>query len=272
MSTIVLVVVCALGGAVLGALVPELVGRIPEPAPEPDADPDADLAEGTDPGTEPAAAVQPAVPGTDPTPAPRAVADPPKELYADMGALGWLRAVGVGLGAVIGGLFGYGAPDLSLVWLLPLVPVLVALSVIDARTKLLPKIVVLPATAATIVAVAAVGLSTGAGDQVLRALIAMVVLRSFYWVLWFIHSAGLGFGDVRYSALLGLVLGWVGWGAVAVGTFASLLVFVVGPLVVLAATRDRSVLKRAIAFGPFMTFGAVVGVVWGSRLASVLWG
>ena len=42
---------------------------------------------------------------------------------------------------------------------------------------------------------------------------ALVAVRSFFWVLWFVRSAGMGFGDVRLAALVGLVLGWVGLGS-----------------------------------------------------------
>ena len=273
MSVLLIVVGVVLGGLV-GAAVPEIIERIPEPV-DPPADEDTSLDEGAAGATGEVIA----------EPAPQAVwervsepvaeaeaEEDPKELYAEMARLPWLRAVGALLGAAMGGLFAAGAPDWSLLWLWPLVPVLVALSIIDARTRLLPKILVLPATLFAIVMVVIVGLATGEGDQVVRALLAMVVLRTFYWILWFIHSAGLGFGDVRYSALLGVILGWVGWGALAVASMISLLSFVIGPLVVLVVTRDTAVLKRAIAFGPFMTLGAVAGLGWGPQIAAYIWG
>ena len=82
----------------------------------------------------------------------------------------------------------------------------------------------------------------------------------------------MGFGDVRLAALVGLVLGWVGWGAVAIGLWSSFLLFAVPALVVVLARRDRTLLKRSFPFGPFMVLGTLVGLVWGTRLAELIWG
>ena len=123
-----------------------------------------------------------------------------------------------------------------------------------------------------IVVVTAVGLATGEREALVRALVAMILARSFFWVLWFVRSAGMGFGDVRLAAPVGLVLGWTGWGALAIGLWASFMLFVVPALVVLLARRDRSLLKRSFPFGPFMVGGALVGLVWGTALAGRMWG
>ena len=228
-------VVAGLGGL----LVPALIASVPEPAPK-----EAEDGE-----------------------------DPPKLLYADIAARPGLRRRSALASAVGGGLIG-GATglDWSLVWLLPLTPVAVALSVIDWHTKLLPRRIVLPATLAAIVAVVVVGLATDERDALVRALVGMLAVRTFFWVLWFIRSAGMGFGDVRLAALVGLVLGWIGWGAVAIGLWFSFLLFAVPALVVVLARRDRTLLKRSFPFGPFMVLGTLVGLVWGTRLAELIWG
>lgn len=239
--------VAALLAGLGGLLVPRLIARVPEPAPQP-------------------AAV--------PVPADGAHADePPKMLYAEIAArsgLAWRSAL---LSAAAGALLGAATGlDWPLLWLVPLTPVAVALSVIDWHTRLLPRVVVVPATLAAVVVVTAVGLATGERDALVRALVAMVLARSFFWVLWFVRSAGMGFGDVRLAAPVGLVLGWTGWGALAIGLWASFMLFVVPALVVLLARRDRSLLKRSFPFGPFMVGGALVGLVWGTALAGRIWG
>ncbi|HEV2796706.1 MAG TPA: prepilin peptidase, partial [Nocardioides sp.] len=91
-------------------------------------------------------------------------------------------------------------------------------------------------------------------------------------VLWFVRSAGMGFGDVRLAAPVGLVLGWLGWGALAIGLWTSFLAFALPALVVVLVRRDRTLLKRSFPFGPFMVFGALVGLVWGTPLAERMWG
>ena len=70
-----------------------------------------------------------------------------------------------------------------------------------------------------------------------------------------VAPSGLGFGDVKLLGLLGLLLGWAGWGVLLTGVFLGL---VVGALVsvVLLATR-RAGWRTAIPFGPPLLAGAV---------------
>lgn len=226
-----------------GLLVPMLIARVPEPEPAPESESDA------------------------------AVDELPKTLYADIAArpgLGWRSAV---VAAVCGALLGAATGlDWPLVWLVPLAPVAVALSVIDWHTRLLPRRIVVPATLATIALVVVVGLATGEREALVRALLGMVVARSFFWVLWFLRSAGMGFGDVRLAAPVGLVLGWVGWGALAIGLWVGFIVFAVPAAGLALVRRDRAVLKQSFPFGPFMVVGALVGLVWGTALSERIWG
>ena len=242
-DTVLAAIVAALVAGLAGLLVPRLIARVPEPAPKQAGEDDVPTDE------------------------------PPKMLYADIAARPGLARRSALLSAAAGALLGAATGlDWPLLWLVPLTPVAVALSVIDWHTRLLPRVVVLPATLAAIVAVTVVGLATGERDALVRALVAMVLARSFFWVLWFVRSAGMGFGDVRLAAPVGLVLGWVGWGALAIGLWASFMLFVVPALTVIVARRDRSLLKRSFPFGPFMVGGALVGLVWGTALAGRLWG
>lgn len=245
-DTVLAALVAALVAGLGGLLVPRLVARVPEP-PEPAVD------EAAEPEAEDSEAEEPA--------------EPPKIPYADLAARRGLRlraaVVSTLAGAVVGAATGV---DWSLLWLVPLVPLAVALSVIDWHTRLLPRVVVVPATLAALVLVLVVGLSTGERDALVRALVAMVVARSFFWVLWFVRSAGMGFGDVRLAALLGLVLGWAGWNHLALGIWSSFVLFAVPALAVVAVRRDRTLLKRSFPFGPFMVAGALVGLVWGTAI------
>ena len=249
-------VVAALGagllGGLLGLLVPRLVAAVPEPAPR-------DPVQG-DSATEGSASEGSA-------------SEEVKPLYADLAARPHLAVraalASLGAGALLGAATGW---DWPLVWLVPLVPVAVALSYVDWHTRLLPRLVVLPATLATVVAMVAVGLATGRQDALVQALLAMVVVRSVFWLLWFVRSAGMGFGDVRLAALVGLVLGWVGWGAVAIGVWVGFVAFAVPGLLLAVVRRDRALLRQAFPFGPFMAAGALFGLVWGPALSRVIWG
>jgi leader peptidase (prepilin peptidase) / N-methyltransferase len=227
---------CGLLAGLLGLLVPWLVRALPEPLLDESA-PDED----------------------------------PKPLYVEVGSrpgLWWRSALAAAVaGALVGAMLGW---DWWLVGLVPLVPVCVALAVIDWHTRLLPSRLVLPATAYVVATALAGWAVTGDHDDVLRAGIALLVARSVYWVLWFVHSAGMGFGDVRLSALLGFALGHVGWAEFAVGMYAGFLVFGLPGLLLAIVKRDRSFLKSAFPFGPFMIVGALLGLLVGPAVADYL--
>lgn len=73
-----------------------------------------------------------------------------------------------------------------------------------------------------------------------------------------IWPTALGFGDVKLLGLLGLLLGWFGWGVLLAGVFLGLLI---GALVSLAllATR-RAGWRTALPFGPPLMVGAVLAL------------
>lgn len=222
---------------VLGALVPGLIARLPEPEPAPEPFP----------------------------------GEPPKVAYDVLAARRGLRVACVTASALAGGLVGAAVGwEPALVGLVPLVPVGVALAVVDWHTRLLPSRVVLPATAA-LGALAVVGWAvTGDADDLIRAAVAMLAVRSFYWLLWRVRASGMGFGDVRLSALLGLTLGHLGWPEVLVGTYAPFLIFGLPGLLLAVVRRDRSLLRTPYPFGPAMLVGALVGVVAGEPLLAGL--
>ena len=93
------------------------------------------------------------------------------------------------------------------------------------------------------------------GDLV-RAVIGWAVYGGFYFLMWFIYPRGLGYGDVRLAGLLGLALGFLGWGQLLVGMYAGFLLGgVIGAVLALAKVVDR----KRYPFGPFMLVGAIVG-------------
>ena len=103
-------------------------------------------------------------------------------------------------------------------------------------------------------------------DALVRAVVAAAAVSAFFFALWWIYPAGMGFGDVRLSAVLGLALGYLGWGPVMVGLYGAFLAFSVPGLLVALLRGDRRVLKAAYPFGPFLLGGALLGVVAGEWL------
>ena len=103
--------------------------------------------------------------------------------------------------------------------------------------------------------------TAGEGDwgALVRALACMVGLYAIYFVMAAISPSSLGFGDVKLSGLIGLLLGWLGVGVAVVGVLAGFLVGGVISLVMLAGRRVG--LRSHIAYGPSMLAGAFVALV-----------
>lgn len=168
-----------------------------------------------------------------------------------------------------GVLFALTAWHFGPTWELPahlyLVAIGVALAAIDLDVHRLPDVIVLPSYPVVLVLLGVAALGTGDGGGYLRALVGGAALLAFYFVLVLIHPRGMGLGDVKLSGVLGLYLGWAGWGALLVGAFTA---FLVGGLVSIALlVAGRAHRKSAIPFGPFMLVGAAVGVVAGQPLS-----
>lgn len=236
--------VTGLAGAAAGGLVPGLVARLPEPEIRPESAPEPEEED-------------------------QGAAEEPKELYADIAArpgLGWRAAVASG---VVAGLLGLVLGwDAALVVLLPLVPVGVALAVIDWRTRLLPTRLIAPSYAVTLVAVLVAFLLDGRdlGDLE-RTAFGWLVYGGMFFLLWFVYPRGLGYGDVRLAGVLGLALGWVGWAELLLGIWAGLLLGgILGGLLSLVTRR------RDYPFGPFMLLGALLGVVLGQPVLTAVYG
>jgi len=132
----------------------------------------------------------------------------------------------------------------------------VALAFIDLDVHRLPDLIVLPSYPIAFVLLLVPTVVTGQWGWLLRGVLAGLALFALYLVLLLISpgGGGLGEGDVKLAGVLGLLLGWLGWGPALLSVLAA---FLVGGLVavVLLVTR-RASLKSKIAFGPSMILGA----------------
>lgn len=135
------------------------------------------------------------------------------------------------------------------------------LIVIDVRTHRLPNRIVLPTLASLLVLGTIDALAAGQGASFVRALLGMVILGGFYAVLRVISRAGMGGGDVKLAAVIGLVLGWHGWQALAIGAAAAFVLGALYALVLILLRRANGATR--IAFGPWMIAGALIGVALG---------
>jgi len=159
-----------------------------------------------------------------------------------------------------------GAVAVALVAFLYLAAVSVALTMIDLDTHTLPNRIVLTAypIGATLLTGAAV--MAGEAERLLPALIGAAALFGLYLLMALLYPGGMGLGDVKLAGMLGLYLGWLGWGPLAVGAFSA---FLLGGLfsLVLVITR-RANRKSGIPFGPWMLAGAWLGIFGGEAIAT----
>jgi len=135
---------------------------------------------------------------------------------------------------------------------------LIALAAIDLELRILPKRIVWPVFGSGLVLLSVAAFVDQELGNVLTALGGAAAAFAVFFVIHFISPRGMGFGDVRLAALIGLFLGWLGWGHVALGLFGGFLLGSIAGVAALMAGRSR---KSALPFGPFMAAGALL-TVW----------
>ncbi len=139
------------------------------------------------------------------------------------------------------------------------------LALIDLDVHRLPDKIVIPAYPVLAVLFAIATWETGEGWwPLIRALIGGGTLFLFYFVAAVAYPGGMGFGDVKLAGVLGMALGWLGWGTLTVGAFSAFLLGGLFSGVLLIMRRARK--GTGIPFGPWMILGAAVGVAVGELL------
>jgi len=184
------------------------------------------------------------------------------------GQTGWLViAVGLAWASAAFRLGGYAQWSLLPAYLY-LGVVGVALTFIDLDVQRLPDVIVLPSYPIAFVLLLVPTVVTGHWAWLLRAVIAALVLFVVYFVLAMVSpgGGGLGLGDVKLAGLLGLLLGWLGWGTVIVSVAAA---FVTGGVIALILlVSGRASRSSQIAFGPSMILGAWVALMFPVQVMS----
>lgn len=139
---------------------------------------------------------------------------------------------------------------------LVLVTTLVAVTLTDLERRIIPNKILLVATVLG-VAIAAIGVP---GTLPERA-IAAAAAGGVFFLAALAYPRGMGLGDVKLAAVMGLFLGRNVAPAIVVALLA-------GSLVGLAmiARHGSAARKQAIPFGPFLALGGVVGLLAGDQL------
>ena len=127
---------------------------------------------------------------------------------------------------------------------------LVLLSAIDLERRVLPNRIVVPST--VLVLAARIALEPG---RAWEWVIAGAGAFTFFYMIAIFYPGGLGFGDVKLAALLG-----VGLGAAVVPAFVIGMTAAAVYGVTLLLRDGREARKATIAYGPFLAFGALIAL------------
>jgi len=157
-------------------------------------------------------------------------------------------------------------------WALPAYLVLagglVVLSLIDLDTFLLPNRIVYPLTVAVTLLFGVASVLDGGLGDFRRALLCGLGVFAVFLLLHLISPRGMGFGDVNFSFVLGVALGWVSPATAFLGIFmAFLLGSVVGIALIATKVKTR---KDHVPFGPFMALGTVSALLIGPPILRLL--
>lgn len=138
----------------------------------------------------------------------------------------------------------------------------VVLAAVDLVVHRLPDRVLLPAVVACATAFLVDAAATDSWPALLRAVGACGVAFALAAVARIASPEGLGFGDVKLLALIGLFLGWAGWGVLLAGVLLGLLTGAAVSLL-LIVTR-RAGWRTAVPFGPPLLAGAALALALAS--------
>jgi leader peptidase (prepilin peptidase) / N-methyltransferase len=144
-----------------------------------------------------------------------------------------------------------------------LVTLVVAVVPIDLEHQLILNKLTYPAAAVAL----AVGVALDPGG-VPEQLIAGAAAGTFFLLAVLAKPGGMGLGDVKLAAVLGLLLGR----AVAPALFVALISGVLVGAVILARVGVAEGRRTRVPFGPFLGLGALVGLFVGSALVDVYTG
>jgi len=148
----------------------------------------------------------------------------------------------------------------------PFMGVMLAVGLIDARWRIVPNGLVYPSLGVATVAIVT-GHLGGAGVDAVRGLVGLAAYAGPLFLVALVVPHGMGMGDVKLAALIGLVLGSLGLSYVGVAAGVGVIGGGVGALIALTVLGIGR--KQQIPFGPFLAGGAVVATLLAPRISDL---
>ncbi len=142
-----------------------------------------------------------------------------------------------------------------------LVSIIIVITFIDIDTQLIPNKLLLASILPIVIFIAL----TDPGSY-LNHLSGSLLLGSIFYFIGYIGKLiykveSMGMGDVKYAAVIGLLLGWQG------GILAFALAFFTAAIILLSMSIFKKITKRQrIPFGPFLSVGCLISLFWGREI------
>nr|WP_308419985.1 A24 family peptidase [Arthrobacter liuii] len=152
-------------------------------------------------------------------------------------------------GACVAFVLRFGTPP-GLSALILLAVLGVQLARVDIALHLLPNQLVFILLVAGIVLLGAPLIFSQQPDDFVRALFSAVILFAVYLILALISPGGIGMGDVKLAAPVGLYLGYLGWSQLLYGGLLGFIVNGVTTAVFLGGKRRNT--AKEVPHGPAM--------------------
>lgn len=146
--------------------------------------------------------------------------------------------------------------DRDLLLTLPFVALMTVVSVVDIRERIVPNSAVLFGFLWGLVALAIID-----PGQLLGHLLAALIAGGALLIISLVYPAGMGMGDVKLTAVIGLYLG----SAVAP---ALLIAFLLGSVIGIATVIKQGAVarKQAVPFAPFLATGGITALFIGTQI------
>ena len=102
-----------------------------------------------------------------------------------------------------------------------------------------------------------IGWASGIVSSLIGGLAGLVI----FTIIALISRGGMGQGDIKMVGLIGFI---VGYPLIFVPLFIAIVIGgVVALLMIIARIKSR---KQSIAFGPFLSIGAMSAILWGNEI------
>ena len=141
-----------------------------------------------------------------------------------------------------------------------LLPILTTISYIDIRERRIPNRITFPSLLGFVTLLFVMAIFWEMDPYFSRAMVGAIFAFLFFFSLHAMYPSGIGMGDVKLSALVGLLLGWKSFDALMYGIAATFISSSIYSIFLVMKSRES--LKSSIPFAPFMTLGYVFGIAF----------